>query len=254
MKLIVLIIVIIFLIVILISEIYAFSSFIPKQLGMSNNENIEKFKKQATLIKGVLINYIVFSYATIIFDKINEKMTTITRFIYLPIIQVKNENNEEELISCSNIYQFGNLGESRLNYHNLGQNIELYIDKNNLDSLKIDLNTGYFVDKVYTKIDYGSCEEVKNNAFTNKIPSKMDKSMNGNIYEAKLYLAKDTVDKGNYFNSIQIAPGFISKIDNEDVIKKKASNFKLILKILSFVVYLITLGILLIFVKLIIKM
>ncbi len=121
MKMILMIIISCFFLTILALELYTFLKFLPNQLGNNKNDiqTFVNFKNNAKLIKGILINYVVFSYTQIVVDS-DLKPRNITSFIELPIVKI---NNESKLISCSPISEFKKLGETRFNYNNLNSTI-----------------------------------------------------------------------------------------------------------------------------------
>ena len=251
MKIILMIIVGCFFLILLALELYAFLKFIPNRLGNNKNniQNLVNFRNKAKLIKGIMVNYIVFTYNQIVVDS-DLKPRNSTFFIELPIVKI---NNESKLVSCSPLDEFKSLGETRFNYNNLNSAIELYIDETKLGKLNINLEQGLFLNKNYPKIKRGLSEEVKTNLFTNEIPKELSNNMNGEITEAKMYLANDVDDIESYLSEIMLAPGIVSKINNIDIMIKNEHSINKLLKIIGLICVGITIIIFLIIFRFILK-
>ncbi len=81
----------------------------------------------------------------------------------------------------------------------------------------------------------------------------MSNNMHGEITEAKIYLAKDVDDIESYLSEIMIAPGFVSKINNIDIMLNKAHNIDKVTKIIGLICIIVTVIIFLFIFKIIFK-
>lgn len=217
-------------------EILLFYFFIPKKIlgGKNTLNNVEDFKKNAKALNGYLDNYIVFLYSTI--SDLHDDLHTVDEFIYLPIVKYINGYGNEELVIVQNIEEFKNLGKNVFKYEDLGKRIIVNIDENNSKNMEINLETGYFINKVYTKIKLGDSAEVEKGIFKLNEPKIITRRMIGQIAEAKLYSAKIKENLLEYLSDIKVVPGIVSELNDINTIEKNRKNTKKFLNIFGLVV------------------
>ena len=189
-------------------------------------------------MKGDLYDYIVFLYSVVSYS--NDDLHTVDEFIYLPIVKYINSYGDEELVIVQSIEEFKNLGKNVFKYEDLGNEIVVNIDETSSKNMEINLEDGYFIDKVYTKIKVGDNTEVKKGIFRFDGHGPVTRGMIGKIVEAKLYSAKIQENLLEYLSNIKVVSGIVSELNNINTIEKNRRNTKTFLNIFGLVVIIIT--------------
>lgn len=221
-------------------EILLFYFFIPEKIlgGRKILNKIEEFKENSKALKGDLYDYIVFLYSVVSYS--NDDLHTVDEFIYLPIVKYINSYGDEELVIVQSIEEFKNLGKNVFKYEDLGNEIVVNIDETSSKNMEINLEDGYFIDKVYTKIKLGDNTEVKKGIFRFDRHGPVTRGMIGKIVEAKLYSAKIQENLLEYLSNIKVVSGIVSELNNINTIEKNRRNTKTFLNIFGLVVIIIT--------------
>ena len=221
-------------------EILLFYFFIPEKIlgGKKILNKIEEFKENSKALKGDLYDYIVFLYSVVSYS--NHDLHTVDEFIYLPIVKYINSYGDEELVIVQSIEEFKNLGKNVFKYEDLGNEIVVNIDETSSKNMEINLEDGYFIDKVYTKIKVGDNTEVKKGIFRFDGHGSVTGGMIGKIVEAKLYSAKIQENLLEYLSNIKVVSGIVSELNNINTIEKNRRNTKTFLNIFGLVVIIIT--------------
>lgn len=162
-------------------------------------------------MKGDLYDYIVFLYSVVSYS--NHDLHTVDEFIYLPIVKYINSYGNEIVVN---------------------------IDETSSKNMEINLEDGYFIDKVYTKIKLGDNTEVKKGIFRFDGHGPVTRGMIGKIVEAKLYSAKIQENLLEYLSNIKVVSGIVSELNNINTIEKNRRNTKTFLNIFGLVVIIIT--------------
>ena len=160
-------------------------------------------------MKGDLYDYIVFLYSVVSYS--NDDLHTVDEFIYLPIVKYINSYGNEELVIVQSIEEFKNLGKNVFKYEDLENEIVVNIDETSSKNMEINLEDGYFIDKVYTKIKLGDNTEVKKGIFRFDGHGPVTRGMIGKIVEAKLYSAKIQENLLEYLSNIKVVSGIVSE-------------------------------------------
>ena len=166
-------------------------------------------------MKGDLYDYIVFLYSVVSYS--NDDLHTVDEFIYLPIVKYINSYGNEIVVN---------------------------IDETSSKNMEINLEDGYFIDKVYTKIKLGDNTEVKKGIFRFDGHGPVTRGMIGKIVEAKLYSAKIQENLLEYLSNIKVVSGIVSELNNINTIEKNRRNKKRFLNIFGLIVIIITIIIL----------
>ena len=172
---------------------------------------MEEFKESSKALKGDLYDYIVFLYSVVSYS--NDDLHTVDEFIYLPIVKYINSYGNEIVVN---------------------------IDETSSKNMEINLEDGYFIDKVYTKIKLGDNTEVKKGIFRFDGHGPVTRGMIGKIVEAKLYSAKIQENLLEYLSNIKVVSGIVSELNNINTIEKNRRNTKTFLNIFGLVVIIIT--------------
>ncbi len=231
----------------ILGEILLFYFYLPRKL-LGNKKtlyDIEQFKKNSKALNGYLDNYIVFMYSTVSYT--HEKLHSVNEFIYLPIVRYINDYGHEELIILQNIEKIKNMGRNVFKYADLGKKISINIDEANSKKMEIDLESGYFIDKIYTKIELGNNAETQKGIFTSRAEKHMTGGMIGKVVEAKLYSAKEKNNLVEYLTNIKLVPGLVCELDNINKIEKNRKNTKMFIYIFGLIIIAITIAFLKIF-------
>lgn len=218
-------------------QILIFYFIVPKKIlgNKKTLDDIEDFKRNSKTVRGYLDNYICFIYS--ILSYVNENLHTVDYYMYLPIVKYINNYGNEEYIIVQNIEKFKNLGENVFKYEDLGKEIIVNIDETNSKNMEIDLEKGYFIDKVYTQIKIGDSTEVKKGIFKFDVH---EKGKIGQIVEAKLYSAKIEENLLNYLTNIRVVPGIVSELNHINIIEKTRKNTKKFLNIFGLICIIVT--------------
>lgn len=212
--------IIMFMMIILSSIFFAIFFIILPKVVLGNKktkENLTNFINNTLKINGTLEECLIFSK-----DIASNNSVNSTEHIYYPIVKYLDKNNEYKLITCYPVKELKNIGRGVFRYKDLGKQIAINIDENQVKAIDLNLEEGVFLnEKNYRKIKIGDYAQARAGMFVKE----------ENI--STISLMEDEHILPEYLKKVKIAPGIITELNEQNYIEKNSKDINRILYLIG---------------------